>query len=79
MNIDEMEEKIIEICEQIGTLLYYKGDSIGMDDWDSLADYLAILASHICSGGRRIAAYAGIARRKANKETQGNKNENSKN
>jgi hypothetical protein len=66
MEIEEMKEKIADICNELGHCLPYEADQVEETDWDNIADELANLARIICIAGNRVAAHAGIARRKAN-------------
>jgi hypothetical protein len=66
MDIYEIKNKVVGICTDLGGGLPYETDQIDGGDWDEIATELAELARGACIAGNRIAAYAGIARRKAN-------------
>ena len=68
MEIESLKDRVVEACQMIGGGLPYDAESIEADDWDSLADYLADVARHVCVGGNRMAGYAGYARRRANED-----------
>lgn len=68
MDIDEVKDKVSNICQSLGGGLPYCPESIEAEDWDALATELADIARHACTEANRIASYAGIARRKANRE-----------
>ena len=65
MTIEEFKSKVVSVQELIGGGMIYDEDGLP-DDWELLAEELAKTARHIMVGGSRVAAYAGIARRKAN-------------
>ena len=66
MEIEEMKIKVAGVCQLLEGGLSCDEDGVRGDDWDSLADELAAMARHAAVGANRLAAYAGIARRKAN-------------
>jgi len=68
LTLAEVVERVIAVCTDLGGGLPYHDDSIDATTWEELADELAMLARHAAIGANRIAAYAGIARRRANRE-----------
>lgn len=66
MTIEEFEEKVIAVSTELGTALIYDIGQLESSDWDSLADEVGELASLTARTANRYAAYASIARRKAN-------------
>jgi len=66
ITISDAKDRVVDICTSLGCGLPYDGDSILAETWEELADELAAIARHACTEANRVAAYAGIARRKAN-------------
>ena len=66
VTINDVKDKVSDICQSLGGGLPYDPDSILAQGWDELADELADIARHASVETNRIASYAGIARRKAN-------------
>jgi len=66
MTIEEFEQKVIDVSTELGTALIYDIGQLESSDWDSLADEVSELASLAARTANRYAAYASIARRKAN-------------
>lgn len=67
MEIYEIKEKVAAVCEDFTAALPLEADQILPEDWDGLAAHFAELASIVASNANRIAAYAAIARRYANR------------
>ena len=66
MTIEEFEEKVIAVSTELGTALIYDIGQLESSDCDSLADEVGELARLTARTSNRYAAYASIARRKAN-------------
>lgn len=66
MTKEEFEEKVIAVSTELGTALIYDIGQLESSDWDSLADEVGELARLTARTANRYAAYASIARRKAN-------------
>ena len=67
MKIDTVKDRVIDACTDLGGGLPYDPGSMLSEDWESLADELAMYAQHIQRCCARIAGYAGYARREANR------------
>ena len=67
MEIEECKIKIANAAELLCGGLTVDADGLP-DNWDKLADLTADMARHAATQASSIAAYASIARRKANKE-----------
>jgi len=68
LTLAEVKDRVIDVCTDLGAGLPYNEESMDAETWEDLADELAMLARHAAIGANRIAAYAGVARRRANKE-----------
>lgn len=68
LTLAEAKDRIVNVCTDLGAGLPYNEESIDAVTWEELADELAVLARHAAIGANRIAAYAGVTRRRANKE-----------
>jgi len=66
LTLAEAKDRVVTVCTDLGAGLPYDDVSIDAMTWEELADELAMLARHAAIGANRIAAYAGIARRRAN-------------
>lgn len=64
----EFIDRVVTVSTDLGAGLPYDEVSIDAKTWEELADELAMLARHAAIGANRIAAYAGVARRRANSE-----------
>ena len=67
MDIEECKRKAANVGELLSGGMVVDADTLP-DDWDALADILADYARHAASCASRLAAYAGIARREANRK-----------
>jgi hypothetical protein len=67
MDQSGLKEKVVSICQELGGGLPYELGHLQGDSWQEIACELAELARLISSSGARIAAYASIAQRRANK------------
>jgi len=68
LTLAEVIDRVVMVCTDLGGGLPYHEDSMDAETWEELADELVVLARHAAIGANRIAAYAGVARRRANSE-----------
>ena len=67
MELEELENKIIDICTDLGNTLYYDKGQMDINDWNTAYIDLSSLASYVAKCANRLASYAGIAAKKAQK------------
>ena len=68
LTLDEVIDRVVTVCTDLGAGLPYDEVSFDATTWEELADELAMLARHAAIGANRIAAYAGVVRKRANLE-----------
>ena len=67
MEPDELKYKVVGVCNLLAGGLPADEVQIIGESWNEIATYLADVARHIQTCGSSVAAYASIARRKANR------------
>lgn len=65
LTLDEYKDKVVEICEQLGSGLPYEPEDVKAEDWQELAGGLADLARFVGGMANRLASYAGNASKRA--------------